>query len=338
MRAKALYFPYINLPENDWLYLMLLYWDQLSSIVPSEYVYDRRQLSPHMSTLMNEGLVDFIEPQKFIENKDEFGKPFLAFIKRRVKTGKIPTRDNVFQRFPVHVEKLGSVADELVNMNLATSTDYPWYEMDRWVADAFMAYLAAFIGSLPEVNSAPVTNNEICFRLLGGYPRKVKERTIQRYEILNSVLPFPRDELSIEKVLKFKEKYHVELARFRDHIEGLSIGLSDVINHKDREEKREINIRELKQEIDYISGHMKETWHEIAFLDVLPILSAGGSVFVGIQTLEPITTGFGTASLSAAVYQSIERRKDRQELRFRPLAYGALLNQEWSRLRAGRRM
>ena len=87
MRTKALYFPYINLPNNDWLYLMLLYWDQISTIVPSEYVYDRRKLLPHMSTLIEEGLVDFIEPQKFIENKNEFGKPFIGFVKRRFRVG-----------------------------------------------------------------------------------------------------------------------------------------------------------------------------------------------------------------------------------------------------------
>lgn len=316
MRAKALYFPYINLPENDWLYLMLLYWDQLSSIVPSEYVYDRSQLLPHMSTLMKEGLVDFIEPQKFIENKDDFGEPFLAFVKRRVKTSRMQVGENVLERFPVHIEKLGPLADELVRMNLATSADYPWYEMDRWVADAFMAYLASFIGSLPEINSAPITNNEICFRLLGGYPRKtVRERTIQRYEILRSIMPFPKNGLSLGKVIKFKEKYHSELSRFRDHIEGLSIDLSNLTDPEDRDQRGEITLRELKQEIDEIASRMRETWHEVLFLDVLPILGAGGPL-----------------SLPTAIYQSIERRRNRQLLHNYPLAYGALLKREWHAL------
>jgi hypothetical protein len=213
MRTKALYFPYINIPEDDWLYLMLLYWDQLSSIAPSEAFYDRRRLLPHMSTLMKEGLVYFIEPQNFIENKDEFAKPFMGFVRRSVRTSKIPVRENALERFPVHVEKLGPVADELVSMGLATSSDYPWYVMDRWVADSFTAYLASFLGSFPEVNSAPITNSEICFRLLGGYPRKaVRERTIQRYEILKNILPFPKDELRLDKVIKLK--YHRELSQF----------------------------------------------------------------------------------------------------------------------------
>ncbi len=337
MRTKALYFPYINLPDNDWLYLMLLYWDRLSSIVPSECAYDRRRLLPHMSTLKKEGLVDFIEPHKLIDNADEFGKPFIEFIRRRIKSRRNPITENASQRFPVHAEKLSSVADELVRMNLAVSTDYPWYEMDRWVADAFMTYLATYIGSLPEVDSAPVTNNKTCFRLLGGNRKSVGERTDQRNEILKYIMPFPKDELSLSKILKFKGKHHAELARFRDHIEGLSIDLANLIDRKDRDEKRELTIQELNQEIEYISTHMKETWHDIILLDIFPIIIGSGSLMVGIQANEPITMGVGVASIPAAISRSIYRRKNRLQFQHNPLAYGALLNQDWHHLK-GRKM
>jgi hypothetical protein len=187
--------------------------------------------------------------------------------------------------------------------------------MDRWVADSFTAYLASFLGSFPEVNSAPITNSEICFRLLGGYPRKaVRERTIQRYEILKNILPFPKDELRLDKVIKLK--YHRELSQFWDHIEGLSIDLSNLTDPEERDQRREITVRKLKQEIDDVAGRMRETWHEVLFLDVLPIVSAGGPL-----------------SLPTAIYQSIERRRNRQLLHNYPIAYGALLKHEWPSLR-----
>ena len=318
MRAKALYFPYIDIPDDEWLYLMLLYWDQLSSIMPSEYVNNPQRLSTHMSTLVKEGLVNPIMPQAFIDDEEEFGKPFLAFISHRVRARHIQLRDDTdTRRIPIHVEKLGPVADELVELNLANYTGYPWYEMDSWVANAFMSYLASFIGSLPEVNSAPITNNEICFSLLGGYPRKtIRERTIQRYEILREILPFPRGDLNLNEIIKVKEKHGKELARFRDHIEGLCIDLSNLLDLDDREERKQITIRELKQEIEDIAGRMQETWHQVVFLDILPVLSAGGP-----------------STLPTAIYQSIERRRNRQLLRNHPLAYGALLNRHWPRLR-----
>lgn len=129
MRAKALYFPYIDIPDSEWLYLMLLYWDQLSSIMPSEYANNPQRLSTHMSTLVKEGLVNPIMPQVFIDDKEEFGKPFLTFINQRVRARRINLRDNTdTRRIPIHVEKLGPVADELVELNLANYTGYPWYE------------------------------------------------------------------------------------------------------------------------------------------------------------------------------------------------------------------
>ncbi len=316
MRTNALYFPYIEPPEDEWLYLMLLYWNKLSSIVPSEYVDNPQRFSPHMSALMAEGLVNPVVPQGLIDDKEEFGKPFLGFISRRVRARKTQLRDDTtVRRVPIHVEKLGPVADELVELNLATYTGYPWYEMDSWVANAFMSYLASFIGSLPEVDSAPITNNEICFSLLGGYPRKFTgQRIIQRYEVLKGIFPFPNTGVNLHEVIEFKEKYGDELARFRDHIEGLCIELSNIRNQDDREEKKQIEVRRLQQEIDHIASRMQGTWHEIVFLDILPVLSGGAS------------------SLPTVIYQSIERRKNRALLHDHPLAYGALLKRQWPHL------
>ena len=317
---------------------MLLYWDQISTIVPSEYVYDRRKLLPHMSTLIEEGLVDFIEPQKFIENKNEFGKPFIGFVKRRFRVGRIPFGENTAHRFHVHVEKLGPIADELVSMNLATRAEYPWYEMDPWVANAFMAYLACLVGSIPEIASAPITNDVECFRILAGYQgRAYPERIRQRQIILGEIFPFPKAELSLNKVIKFKQKYGAELTRFRNKIEGMCIYLSN-IPLRDREEQRQIKTQELKDDMDLVANHMKETWHQITFLDVFPVLSVTGSVIAGLQGHQTLAVGAGALSLSTAIYRYIELKSDRGFLIKEPLAYGALLNREWPRLRDSRRV
>lgn len=35
MARKVLYFPYISVPESAWFTRVLLYWDEVGSIVPS---------------------------------------------------------------------------------------------------------------------------------------------------------------------------------------------------------------------------------------------------------------------------------------------------------------
>jgi hypothetical protein len=37
VKNRILYFPYIRVPESTWLTQVLLYWDQVSSIVPYEF-------------------------------------------------------------------------------------------------------------------------------------------------------------------------------------------------------------------------------------------------------------------------------------------------------------
>ena len=337
MRSKALYFPYINLPENDWLYLMLLYWDQLSSIMPSEYIDNPQKLSPHMSMLLREGLVNPVIPKEFIRGWEDFGEPFLGFVRHRVSRGR-RTRMATTQRKRVHIEKLGRVADELVDLNLATPREYPWYEIDGWVADAFMTYLVSLIGSLPEVDSAPITNDESCFRLLTGYqgrPSIVKNRL--RQLILKEVFPFPRTELNLNKLIKFKDKYGKELAQFRNRIEGLCIDLSNISDQNAREEKGQIIIGELKQDIDLIAARLRETWQHVVLLDISTVLGSSGSVITAVQGDHMLAAGFGALSLTGAVYRSFEKRKDRELLLLNhPMAYGALLKRNWTGLNRGR--
>ncbi len=332
MRTKALYFPYINLPNDSWLYLMLLYWDQLSSIVPSEYLHDPEKLSPHMTTLMRAGLVNPLTPTTYIPDMKHFGKPFVDFVQHRVR--KRYLRNSVTtQKTLIHIEKLGPVADELVRLELARPTTYPWYEMDHWVANAFMSYLASVLGSLPNVESAPVTNDESCFHLLAGYersPYSVGSR--ERQLVLEAVFPFPKQDLSLKKLLKFRQKYGEEMARFRNKIEGLCVDLSDISDQNTREEKRHLTVQEMKQDIEYVSARMQETWREVVLLDVLPILGIGGSVIASLQGDQMLGAGLGALSLSSALCQFFKRNRDRELLLNHPMAYGALLRRQWPSL------
>jgi hypothetical protein len=154
---------------------------------------------------------------------------------------------------------------------------------------------------------------------------------------LGEIFPFPKAELSLNKVIKFKQKYGAELTRFRNKIEGMCIDLSN-IPLRDREEQRQIKTQELKDDMDLVANHMKETWHQITFLDVFPVLSVTGSVIAGLQGHQTLAVGAGALSLSTAIYRYIELKSDRGFLIKEPLAYGALLNREWPRLRDSRRV
>lgn len=45
---NLLYYPYINLPNTDWTIRALLYYDNIGSIVPTQYFHEPEQYEPFM--------------------------------------------------------------------------------------------------------------------------------------------------------------------------------------------------------------------------------------------------------------------------------------------------
>ncbi|KTB48979.1 hypothetical protein DEALK_18260 [Dehalogenimonas alkenigignens] len=334
MRSKALYFPYISPPQGRWLYLMLLYWDQLSSISPYESLHSRNRLPPHMYQLVEEGLINPIIPAELIGDIEDFGQPFLGFVEKRIRTRKTQ-RHHSPVRTPIHVEKLGHIAQNLVELGVASPANYPWYEMDSWVANAFMSYLACVLGSLPEVNSVPITNEESCFQVLGagGYKQYARLDSHRRV-ILEDLFPFPMGDIDIPSIIKFKQKHGAQLDRFRNKIEGLCVDLSVIAESDLREQRSQAITQELREEIDDISSRLRESWGEVVFLDILPILGASDSFVNVLQGDHTISSGLGSLSLPAAIVSYLGRRRDRNSLLNRPLAYGALLHRHFSKTTA----
>ncbi|MDV2988813.1 MAG: DUF6236 family protein [Dehalogenimonas sp.] len=330
MRSKALYFPYISPPEGNWLYLMLLYWDQLSSIVPFELADSPERLPPHMHILMKEGLIHPVTPAKFIEDIDAFGLPFLSYVERRIRR-KTPRQHATHSKTSIHIEKLGHIAEDLVELGAATPAHYPWYEMEPWVANAFMSYLACILGNLPEIDSVPITNDESCLQTLrGGSYGRYSLLDSQRRTVLEDLFPFPKGDVDIPGIIKFKKKYGAELTHFRNEVEELFIDLSAISDCYLREEKRQMAIHKLKNEIECISRRLQETWPGVELLDVLAIMGASGSIVTHLHGDQSLAAGLGAFSLPRLINSYLERRQQRNSLFNHPLAYGALLRRQMS--------
>lgn len=160
MKSRVLYFPYIRVPESIWLTQMLLYWDQVSSIVPYEFVHKPESLGPYMLSLVRAGLVFQVIPGAHIYEIPRFFDAFSGYIDGLGR--EIAHRKERFARgstFRIHIEKLGDIGDLLVRERLAVPEQYPWYEVERETADDFMSYLAASLGQVQSIDSAPVTDD-----------------------------------------------------------------------------------------------------------------------------------------------------------------------------------
>src|SRR5690349_16828162 len=123
-RDSALYFPYIDIPKEQWVWRILLYWDRLKAIVPYEYIHKPALHSHFMQELRDSGVVEPVQPGRFVSsNSQSFNERFLAYVEARLGSeGAARGR-----RVRIHIEKLGDLGEQLVHLQVAEPHQYPWY-------------------------------------------------------------------------------------------------------------------------------------------------------------------------------------------------------------------
>jgi hypothetical protein len=117
---NVIYFPYIRVPKSRWFTQVLLYWDQIGSIVPTGYVNNRGLLGRYMHELVKYELVRQIRPANYIGQINEFGHAFLEY----VESDKYPIPKQMRKReyhhtINVHMEKLDFIGQKLCEKGLA---------------------------------------------------------------------------------------------------------------------------------------------------------------------------------------------------------------------------
>lgn len=280
-----------------------------------------------MRELVSAELVQQVVPGDYIYSIPKFQTSFLSYVRK--KHGQRKRRKTPPIQLPpisLHIEKIDGIADELIQLGLAKPLQYPWYEVESWVASAFMAYLAITLSKLKEINAAPVTDDYMSFRLLGGNvcsKTPEQRRTQAREIVLKSILPSPTQPVKISDLVKFKDKHGHLLQSFRNKIESVCIEIASIEDLEIMEEKAHYTAEELKDSIDQISSVMKSRWHNVTFGTLVPLIGAGCSVLATpLNTFCPLA-GAGL-TLVNAVYQAFANENKYREALVQPLAYATL--------------
>jgi hypothetical protein len=262
MRNRVLYFPYINVPKSTWLTQVLFYWDQLSSIVPHQFTEKPDSLDPYMRSLVQEELVFQVIPEMYIHEIPRFDQSFQAYL--RALGPEMEHRRRTFKRgsvFKVHIEKLSSIGENLVEQRLARRLDYSWYAVESATAEDFMSYLATALGQLPTIDSTPVTDKTSYLERFSraGVNRKDMARQLDslRIEVLDRVLCVPKGPVAPSKIREFKQRHGTELVEFRRRVERELIDTVSVPEPALRRQRLEIFYDEADEQIRAIQAAMK---------------------------------------------------------------------------------
>ena len=200
MKNKVLYFPYINVPNSTWFTRMLLYWDEVGAIVPYDFIENPDRLDKHTRSLVRATLVNQVIPGAFLHRIPAYTRAFVdyldslgATLKKRRKSFKGLFKIRRTSR--IHIEKMDELGRVLVDMGLAKKRGDPWYDVESETANEFMAYLAATLGKLEELQYMPVTDelHNLEHFVFSSSPDLQPEKKVAaiRLQLLEDLFPAP---------------------------------------------------------------------------------------------------------------------------------------------------
>ena len=242
MGQTILYYPTINILDGAWLRNAILYWDEVSSIVPYESYSD---LSPELLYLQKLGVYKAVYPQDLFFS--EFAEGFCDAIIKRISAydhSRERAIHNGVQnsRMMVHKRKIYAPAlHELIHYRKLPPpildyfgrkkyiNDYNtdgWMEIDSRIAQIYMRTLAEYSikcsGKDIVLGTDRITHNREIYRKFHNHTDLQTQCCMINIE---NCLPRPSMDVGFEDILAFKIKRKDELHAFRAKIRELETSI-----------------------------------------------------------------------------------------------------------------
>lgn len=242
MAQTILFYPRINIHDGSWLRNAILYWDEVSSIVPYK---DYEDFSPELLYLQNLGVYRAVYPQDlfFSEYAEDFCnsivKRITAYDRSMTKTG---NNRNQNGRVRVHKNKIYAPAlhdlihykklppqllDYFSNKKFINNYNTGgWMEIDGKIAQIYMRTLAEYSIKCSDKDIVLGTDTATHSREIYSNSRNHTDLQAQCCKInIENCLPQPSMDVSFEDILDFKIRRKDELNAFRTKIRELETNI-----------------------------------------------------------------------------------------------------------------
>ncbi|MCM1502544.1 MAG: hypothetical protein NC115_07765 [Bacteroidales bacterium] len=209
---SLLYYPYINLPQNNWTIRALLYYDNVNSIVPEQYFNEPERYSPFMRKAIQQELITPINPMYILDNPHEISIKFIEYLS--AKNDVIERRRRFFsnqvhkihRQCKLHANKFDNeIFAYLMEIGLAERIDYCWYNVENKTADDLMFLLSSVIAD--KIQSI-VATDKIDYSFSQIYAQnndaELRNRQYKRDLILRNLIPYPI-QIDLANLRRFKE-------------------------------------------------------------------------------------------------------------------------------------
>lgn len=291
MKRTFLYYPSISIPETEWINSVLLYSDEISSIVPSHAYEFGDNFPDYIKKLMDNGEYRPVYARYLL---DTSRKEFQKFEERFFKiVDSREFQDLSGKENKTSVKNFFHIYEEKIPYNIRTFLDEKHLIEPKWregkmlveenTAILYMSLLAQFVSEVDENLVIPCTDDKrvekIAFKLTDN-----KQNSLSL--LLEKCLPNPRAGTDVMDIISYKRKHHDELLRFRQFLSKI---------------QERINKSESANEVKEILIDTKEKI-ELELKDIAKTLSSESikTVFTSLNSLLKVDTPKLFSSLTAA--------------------------------------
>lgn len=326
----ALYYPYMQTPTSPWFTQVLLYWDDVATIVPDAY---GPPVDQKTQDLVEVGLLRRMSPDDAVYGlgRHQFASTFLETVEPWQRT-EIPSFTEI------HAGKMSYVIfRELKEMGLARSSEGRdrgvWYRVENATANAFMAYLAgAMSGLTPGLTPVTDSLDHVAALSASGRSRKRKLEVL-RYVAITEALPMPRGPVNADDLAAFKDQHRDELKLCRQYLDLQLMTLARADEDDDLvEHELGLRLAALRQETNELESELqaqmcRRGWSHFSRANFGAIAAAGlSSASTVVSGGSASATGLALGAAAAGLVDPIrEYRSHRDSPDNRsPLLYAAL--------------
>lgn len=289
-----LYYPTINIPSNSWLRHSLLYWDEVSSIIPQSwgdrYLYE---LSPDIHYLIDEGQFRAIRPDELILKGDNW-EAFHEFQTEFKTTIQSPQFQIFLKRKPfslsgIHIDKVrdsnlvarvhsNKTSDNLVHfleeIGLAKRDrqNHEWLMFERHTALIYMSLLAKYLADIDKKQTTIGTDYGVYEKFNFKRVREKEGFPVVSLNLSN-VLPTPIANVPLEKIIDFKRQRKDELLNFRKILMEFQSKISKAKSNTELKEIAVLFQENIQVGVKGISATLKDSRIETAFKSVKSLIN-----------------------------------------------------------------
>ncbi len=311
MKRRILYYPSIDIKDGIWLRNAILYWEEVSSIMP--YQNDDYHISPEVSYLMNTGHFiparpdDVMSSNMYEDFVDEVRIRFDEYRPHQTKAGR---REYIHMSkvepdyYRLHESKLSSHVMEMMEekSEIIRSENNQWISVDAHLSDIYMSVLAKYLAAISSADTSIGTDRMFTQDKIFKPERSLDANNRQSF--LNyqfNILPAPNMDVSIEDILLFKERRSDELRRLRmeiNELEGRLQSAEDRVQLKriwiEFEDRLESNVSDLNRVMKECRWKIKPSVMNGLISMSMPGIMSTAEMF-GVS-FSPVQKGIGLAS------------------------------------------